>query len=78
MLPIKLLETFDMVNILNSLYLILFHVIVTFCKAYLCIFSYYDVTISTIHTIKNQGQGKNPKLPVSSYFHIYGWWVILG
>ena len=22
-------------------------------------------------------QVKNPKLPVSSYFHIYGWWVIL-
>ncbi len=24
------------------------------------------------------GQGKNPKLPVSSYFYIYWWWVILG
>ena len=24
------------------------------------------------------GQGKNPKFPVSLYFHIYVWWVILG
>ena len=24
------------------------------------------------------GQEKNPKLPVSSYFHIYGLWDILG
>ena len=24
------------------------------------------------------GQGKNLKLRVSSYFHIYGYWVILG
>ena len=23
------------------------------------------------------GQGKNPKLLGSLYFHIYGWWVIL-
>ena len=24
------------------------------------------------------GQGKNPNLRISSYFHIYGWWVISG
>ena len=28
--------------------------------------------------IENTGQDKNPNLQVSSYFHIYGCWVILG
>ncbi len=27
---------------------------------------------------KNLGQGKKTKFPVSSYYHIYGWGVILG
>ncbi len=27
---------------------------------------------------KSSGQEKNPKLRVSSFFHIYGRWVILG
>ncbi len=29
-------------------------------------------------TINIGDQGKNPKLCVSSYFHIYDWWYILG
>ncbi len=28
--------------------------------------------------MSNLGQGKNPKLQVSSYFHIYGYFVRLG
>ncbi len=29
-------------------------------------------------TAKDPGQRKNPKLPVSSYFHLYGLWTRLG
>ena len=36
--------------------------------------------LDMIHTFNNSnfGSRRNPKLRVSSYFHIYGLWVILG
>ncbi len=34
----------------------------------------YDIILKSEH---NLGQEENPKLRVSSYFHIYEWWVIL-
>ena len=36
-----------------------------------------DLNLEKTLDKKNSGQGKKTKLPVSSYFHLYGWGVIL-
>ncbi len=45
------------------------------CKLFEWIITYCN---STKNSKTNAGQGKNPKLRVSSYYHIYGETVIIG